>query len=467
MKESNNVYTSHSKKNMASYGFAKALSQFISIGFTAFGFYYYESEIGLNVWLVGLGYIIYAIYNAINDPLVGYLTNKPFKFTKKWGRRFPWIMLGGTLWVISYILIFTPPNVNPESESGALILFAWLVFAACLFDTFASIFFVNFSSLFPDKFRSIEERRTANAVATPIGLVGTTLAVILPPFFITFGDLRSYIIQAGVMVTFGLIILALSIPGCREDQETIDRYLATHIDKTERESFFGTMKSALKQKSFVVFIITYTLYQSLVICIQTSVPYVVRFILEMPASAIILVSMGFLLGSVLSIPLWNKLAQKTNNNRKTFLIACIFMAISAAPLIFTKSYIGIIIGMTLVGVGIGGTWIMLAPVLADVIDESVVRTGKREEGIYNGFQQFFGRIAILIQAITFVVVHTLTGFKEGASTQTPEAIFGIHIHFALMPMIFMLIGCIIFWKWYDLTPDKVKINQDKVKELGL
>lgn len=465
MSKTNVIDIKHSKKNMASYGFAKALSQFISIGFTAFGFYYYESEIGLNIWLVGLGYIIFAIYNAINDPIVGYLTNQPFKFTKKWGRRFPWIMIGGTLWVISYILIFTPPNVDPKS--GALILFAWLVFATCLFDTFASIFFVNFSSLFPDKFRTIEERRTANAIATPIGLVGTTLAVILPPFFITFGDLRSYIIQAGVMVTFGLIILALSIPGCREDQVTIDRYLTTHEDKTERESFFGTMKIALNQKSFVVFIITYTLYQSLVISIQTSVPYVVRFILEMPASAIILISMGFLLGSVFSIPLWNKLANKTNNNRKTFLISCMFLAIATAPLIFIKSYIGMIIGMTLVGVGIGGTWIMLAPVLADVIDESIVRTGKREEGIYNGFQQFFGRIAILIQAITFVVVHTLTGFEGGASTQTPEAIFGIHIHFALMPMIFMFIGCIIFWKWYDLTPDKIKINQDKVKELGL
>jgi len=455
MSKTNVIDIKHSKKNMASYGFAKALSQFISIGFTAFGFYYYESEIGLNIWLVGLGYVIFAIYNAINDPIVGYLTNQPFKFTKKWGRRFPWIMIGGTLWVISYILIFTPPNVDPKS--GALILFAWLVFATCLFDTFASIFFVNFSSLFPDKFRTIEERRTANAIATPIGLVGTTLAVILPPFFITFGDLRSYIIQAGVMVTFGLIILALSIPGCREDQVTIDRYLTTHDDKTERESFFGTMKIALNQKSFVVFIITYTLYQSLVISIQTSVPYVVRFILEMPASAIILISMGFLLGSVFSIPLWNKLANKTNNNRKTFLISCMFLAIATAPLIFIKSYIGMIIGMTLVGVGIGGTWIMLAPVLADVIDESIVRTGKREEGIYNGFQQFFGRIAILIQAITFVVVHTLTGFEGGASTQTPEAIFGIHIHFALMPMIFMFIGCIIFWKWYDLTPDKIKI----------
>ncbi len=53
----------HSKKNMASYGFAKALVEFVNFGFTAFGFYFYESELGLNVLLVGLGYIIFAIYN--------------------------------------------------------------------------------------------------------------------------------------------------------------------------------------------------------------------------------------------------------------------------------------------------------------------------------------------------------------------------------------------------------------------
>ena len=51
----------HSKKSMASYGCAKALNEFIDMAFTAFGFYYYESEIGLNVWLVSLGYIIFAI----------------------------------------------------------------------------------------------------------------------------------------------------------------------------------------------------------------------------------------------------------------------------------------------------------------------------------------------------------------------------------------------------------------------
>jgi GPH family glycoside/pentoside/hexuronide:cation symporter len=454
----------HSKKSMASYGSAKALSMFIDMAFTAFGFYYYESEIGLNVLLVGLGYIIFAIYNAVNDPLVGYLTDRPFKFTKRWGRRFPWIILGGAVWVLSYILIFTPPNVDPVS--GAWILFAWLVFATCFFDTFNSLFFVSFSSLFPDKFRSVEERRTANAIATPIGILGIVAGGILPPLFITFGEIRTYIIQAGVMILIGLVLLALSIPGCREDQVIIDRYLATY-DQRERVSFFSSLRIALKQKNFVIIIIFYTLYQSLVICVQTSIPYITRFVFGLEANAIIFMMASFLIGAIFSIPIWIKLAQKTNDNRKIIMIAGFFLAFITLPLSFITDYYILIPILIIWGVALGGFWVMLAPLLADVIDESVVMTNKREEGIYFGFRQFFGRLAILIQAITFMVVHTLTGFNEGASIQSQQAVWGIQLHFGIIPMIFMLIGMIFFVKFYDLTPEKVKANQEKVMELGL
>jgi GPH family glycoside/pentoside/hexuronide:cation symporter len=465
MKNNEIIEIRHSKKNMASYGFGKFLTEMFSMGFASFGFYFYESEIGLNVWLVGLGYIAFALWNAVNDPLVGYLTNRPFKFTKKWGRRFPWMMIGGIPWVISYILIFTPPNVDPQS--GALILLAWLIFATCLFDTFFSLFWISFASLFPDKFRSVEERRTATGIQTPIGIVGIFLGALIPPLFITFGNLQSYVIHAIVMIIIGSVVLGLAIPGCREDQVTIDRYLAKHTEPKERASFFGTLKLALKQKTFVIFIITYTLYRTLVMCIQASVPYVVRFVLEEEARAAMFLSAGFLIGALVSTPFWIKLAHKTNNNRKVILIAAFSLTIFTIPLIFINNLIFLAIAMILWGVGLGGFWAMLAPVLADVIDESVVKTGKREEGIYSGFQAFFGRFAIVIQAIVFALAHSFTGFEEGASTQSAQAVWGIQMHFALIPAIFMLLAALIFWKWYDLTPERVKANQDKVKEIGL
>ncbi|MFW9947428.1 MAG: MFS transporter [Candidatus Odinarchaeota archaeon] len=68
---------------MASYGFGKFLNGFIEMAFTSFYFFFYERTIGLQTELVFLAFIIYAIWNAINDPIVGYVTNRPFKFTKK------------------------------------------------------------------------------------------------------------------------------------------------------------------------------------------------------------------------------------------------------------------------------------------------------------------------------------------------------------------------------------------------
>ena len=120
----------HSKIGMASYGFNSFSREFLRIAFTTFGFFFYESEIGLNVWLIFIAYTIFAIYNMFNDPLIGYLTNRPFRWTRKWGRRFPWIILGGLPWGFTYMLIFTPPTY--DAVGGAWILFIWLLITSYL-----------------------------------------------------------------------------------------------------------------------------------------------------------------------------------------------------------------------------------------------------------------------------------------------------------------------------------------------
>jgi Na+/melibiose symporter-like transporter len=71
--------------------------------------------------------------------------------------------------------------------------------------------------------------------------------------------------------------------------------------------------------------------------------------------------------------------------------------------------------------------------------------------------------------MSFAIIHSLTGFVEGAGPEAqPElALVGIRLHLALVPMIAILMGAFIFWKWYDLRPEKVDENQLKIKELKL
>ncbi len=455
----------HSKINMASYGFGKYIVEFLNMAFGTFAYFFYESEIGLESWIVGFGFIIFALWNMFNDPLIGYLTNRPFKFTKKWGRRFPWVIIGGIPYIFCYMLIFMPPAINPTE--GAWILFAWFVFTTCLFDTFASLYWVNFAAIFPEKFRSLEERRTGTGLQTIVGILGIALGAIFPPILVTYGVPQTYIVQGGAVVIFCFIGLGLAIPGCREDQVTINRYLDKYEEQPTRESFFKSLRIALKQKNFLAFVITYALYQTLTNLMTGSLAFLVRYVLGESASAQMLLSIGFLVGSLVSIPLWIKLAHKSNDNRKILLIAGVALTCVNIPLMFIDNLIGMIIGLLIWGLAFGGFWTLLWPVLGDVIDESIVITGQRKEGIYMGIQAFFGRLALLNQAIVFTIVHVATGFVEGAETQGSLAVWGIQMHFSLIPMIFMGISMLIFWKWYNLTPEKVKINREKLTELGL
>jgi GPH family glycoside/pentoside/hexuronide:cation symporter len=457
----------HPKKIMASFAFGTFMNEFLWMAFSAFAFFFYEGEIGLNVLIVGLAFIIYAIWNAVNDPLFGFLTDRPFKFTKKWGRRFPWMIIGGIPWVLSYILIFTPPNVNPNTSQGSWILFGWLLFSLCLFDTFCSLHWVNYSSLFPDKFRSPEERRTANGFNILIGVLGTVSGAVVPPLFIVFGNLQSYIIQAGVVFLVAIIALSISIPGVRDEKIYVNRYLDNYSKQTTKTQFFKSLKTSLNQRNFIVYIAIILAYQIMIRSMTASIPYVARFILNLEASVITIIMGSFLISVLISTPFWVKLAHKLNDNRKVLLITGSLLVIFTIPLIFVNTLMGFVIAMVIWGLVLGGFWAMQMVCLADVIDESVVKNCKREEGLYNGINTFFSRLAIIAQAISFAIVHTLTGFVEGADTQSAQAILGIKIHFAVIPLFALLIGVLVFWKWYNLTPDKISQNQLKIKEMGL
>ena len=456
----------HSKKNIASYGFGRFLAQFLSFAFNAYVLFYYESELGLASWLVGLGFIIFAVWNAINDPILGYFVDRPFKFTKKRGRRFPWIMIGGILWIFSYVLIFTPPSVDPQE--GALILFGWLVFATCLYDTCFSLFSINLWGLFPDKFTSSEERRTAGGLTGVIGTAGVFFGAMVPPMFIKFGDPQSYIIQAGVMILISVIILVLAIPGCRDDQIRVDRYLKKWEEGMERESFLKTFKMLIKHKNFVAYQIVMVFYLAAVTSMIASVPYLTRYILKMEAGAITLLMLGYLIGTFIGIPVITKVANKVDDNTKVMAVTGVLLAISIFPFYFLVDYMTLFVVFIFMGICVGAYWALLTmPLLSDVIDEGAVIMGKRSEGIYQGAGLFIQRAAWVVATVAIVGIHILTGFVEGAETQSAEAVWGIQVHFGLLPAIFALISALAVWKLIKLSPEKIQSTQAKLKELGL
>ncbi len=453
----------YSKWIMASYGVGPAFNQFFRMAFITFGFFFYEVIVGLNVWLVGFAYIIFAIWNAVNDPIVGYMTDRKFKFTKKWGRRFPWTIIGGIPATIIYVFIFAPPNIDPAS--GAWILFLWLVIMTCLFDTFFSIWWINFYAVFPTKFQTVEARRTASGIITPIGIIGITLGGILPPLFVDYNVRFSFFLQALIVGLVGFVMLLFGIPGWRDDKEAVKEYLNKYDHTKQEKSILKSFREVFHQKSFLIWIVIYFAFNTLVFCIQASLPYMVNFIFNRGSESQLFLQVSFLIGAIISIPFWITVAQRINSNKKTILISAFILSIITGLLTFISVFFILLIVVIFWGFALGGVWSMERPVLSDTIDQSVINTGKREEGTYISVMMFFNRISMLFQVIIFVIVHSLTGFEEGTSSQSSLANWGIQLHFGLIPMLILLIGVLIFWKFYDLTKERVEKNKERLLKI--
>ena len=472
----------HSKIIMASYGSRELFQQWVMAAFGFTVFFFYEAVVGLDVILAAIAFSLYSVWNAINDPLIGYLMEKyhmPWE-KKRNLKRFPWLIIAVIPWLLSYFLIFMvplewDPVKNPEDNWP---VFGWFLTTICIYDTTVTLFDINIVSIYPDKFRGLNERRTTTGMGTIFGIIGLVLSAIIPPLFITTGIKETYRTAALITVILGLIFFTFILPGVWEDKKTRERY-QQRWDKSESEEiepFLKTAKMAIKDRVLMSKILLLFGFQVGTVMLQTSAFYIVTYILDEEASAITYLLGAMLLGAIISVPFWVLISHRVNDNKRLSIIASFVMFFTFLPMIFVTNMLAWIIVLFLFGIGLGGQWFCDPPTMADVLDDIAVRTEKRQQAIYYGYQVFFIKLGQTTIAITIAIVHVLTGFVEGAPSlkqlrarsPTPDlALFGIRIHAAIVPAIILLITIFIFWKFYDLTPDKVASNKEKLKVLRL
>ncbi len=448
---------------MGSYGMGKFLAEFFQQAFGVLVFFFYEVVIGLDVGLGALGFIIYSLYNALNDPLIGYLTEKKkTRLSERFGRRFPWIFIGSLLYITSFLFIFIVPS---QIQSNQFLILLWMIISTCVYDTFYSLWDVSYQSLFPDKFRDSSARNATAGIATVVGVIGIAAGFILPTILTDEFAPVTYINNALIFILIGVFAIALLLPGVKEDKIMIERYIIDRSEKTKDESFFKELFGAFHERNFLAWIIIYMFYQSAVVSITASVEYLGTFVIKTTTT---LIFVGFLGGALIAIVFWLYLAKIIGSNQRTMMITATIMGIFSLPMLIVSDLYGFTIIAFLIGLGFGGYWMIMTPALSDVIDEIVIKTGRRNDGIFMGFRAFFGRFAFAIQAIAFAVVHELTGFiNDPKAVQSELALFGIQIHTGLIPALFLFIGVIVFYFMNTLNTEKVSANKEKLREMNL
>jgi GPH family glycoside/pentoside/hexuronide:cation symporter len=445
---------------MISYAFGYIIINFLlGTGFSLV-IYFYEVEVGIAVVLLSLAYVIFAIWNMVNDPILGFLTDRPFKWTKKWGLRAPWVVFSAFPILIFYFLIWTPP----ESVND-MFIFLYFIIITCVFDTFFSIYNDHVYGGFTNQFPSEYERRRAFAISTILmGLIITGMGI-AGNLIVVYGDRGSFITYAIVMTILLVIYNVILFAGISESEQMKTMFI-TAFEKAEAKSFAKTMKTALKQRNFSVSLAGYTCEITAMTLVSASTIYMFRYVYRLNYSYAAIPGLAGLIGFVIVVPFWYNYARK-HGFKKTYWVCFILHGLTFIPFLFITDYLSIIIFTFISAIFYSGEVTMLMPVASDTYDEVSSVMEKRVDATLVGVRNFFFRVAFLAVGVIIPLVHILTAFDPNLDIQSPLAVWGVRVHAALIPMIILIGMGLIFRKYYTLEGKEKEALVMKLKDIGI
>jgi GPH family glycoside/pentoside/hexuronide:cation symporter len=424
--------------------------------------YFYLGVVNMDITFYLIAMIIYMVFNMFNDPLLGYFCDKSTRFIERWGKRFPFIVIS-IPWCFIVIFLYMPPSVDEIGQFG---IFLWFLIFLCIYDMIFSLFDINRTGLFPDKFRDNQDRKWGGMITTVLETIGILLGVLIPVLTIEFyGQDLGWRIQAIIISLVAFVFLVLMIPGVREDQEMRQR--RSRVDKILTEPFIKGLKSSMRDKHFAGFMILYVAYTSTMGLVMASIPFLVQDILQLSKIGELVV-LCYIIAAIIGAPFWYKVSTKLGIKRVT-LIGAILLACMGMPFLFIplgpEGLIFVIIVFTIAGFVDAAIITMTMPLFSSVIDNATIETGRRREGLYKGVWLFFSRVGLAIRAIVFWLVQITFGYHSGSTD--PYELMGLRFQLSVFPMIISGLGILVFWRLYQITPQQLELNIEKLKELKL
>ena len=431
--------------------------------FSAYYLFFYESELNMSVGLIATGYTIFVIWDAINDVIVGHLSDKQTRFTKKWGRRFPWIIAGFIPLILGFLLIWIPP------QGSEIIHFIWFVGTICLYETGVTMTQAPLFALFAEKFRSEKERMRNSALTPYVGLITFAIGAILPPLIIQIGVTSSYFVAALIILIPCLLFIILGIHGCREDTASIESSLKSIEHAKETKMSLGkVLKTVLRSKNFLRFSIIALIFTTGMTLFNTTLLYYLLYIAHIDAGMLGLISLSGFIMILVSTPVWLIISKKIS--KKAILLSGLFVFI---PIYLAYSISGLNLTMMFVlecvkGIFFGGFMIALLPTLSETVDEIAVQTEQMNPGAYMGIYSLIQRLGYLLPPIIIAIIFNLTGFNSegGIIDISQSAINGILGAMSWVPAILVLLA-IPLGLTYDIDKKKSQELKLKLHELDI
>lgn len=398
-------------------------------GISTFLLLFYNQVIGLPPQMVSTAIFIALVFDAFVDPAIGQLSDN---FRSKWGRRHPFMYAAAIPVAIAFFLIWNPPV---GWEAGAI----WIYMLACLltirlFDTFFELPSV---ALLPELTRDYNERTLILALRSLFGVIGGLgMTLLAYQVFLrenpdgTGGVLSregyfNYALAAAGLIAFFILVSSLS---------THSRIPYLTPAPTRKITFVGMARevaATLNNRSFIVLTVS-GIFLYIALGVRGALElYFSLYFWGFNQAQLSLLAIAGIVASFIGAPLAPVLGKrfgKKNLSLTTFSLAVItglgpillrvlgLMPANGTDLLFWIMFFDVIVNGALAIIN----GIMLTSMIADVVEDSEVKTGRRSEGLLNSADNLFKKIVSGVGVLISGAVLAFIAFPQGAErTEVP------------------------------------------------
>jgi GPH family glycoside/pentoside/hexuronide:cation symporter len=430
---------------------------------------FFTNVAGIPAGLAGSVLLIGKIWDAVNDPIVGVLTDKTQ--SRRWGRRLPWMLYGAIPFGIFFFLQWIVPPFSNNQGSNVWALFWYYVVIGLISQVFYTVVNLPYTALTPELTQDYDERTSLNSFRFTFSIGGSILSLLLSKvvFSVISDRQQQYLVLAAICTVISILSLYWCVYGVRD---RVLAFEAKRIQVQESESipFFQQLKIAFSNRPFL-FVIGIYLFSWLGVQVTASIiPYFVINCMALPESDVPTVMIAVQGTALLMLFVWTAVSKKIGKKLVYFLGMSLWIIAGAGLFFLQPGQISLMYVMAVMaGFGVSTAYLVPWSMIPDVIELDELQTGQRREGIFYGFMVLLQKFGLAFGL--FLVGNALqaSGFKEAVAGQTAlpiqpdSALLAIRIAVGPIPTICLIFGLVLTY-FYPITREMHAEMLLKLKE---
>jgi Na+/melibiose symporter-like transporter len=385
---------------------------------------FYAEDLGLGLALTGTILLLVRILDVVSDPLVGLISDR---LPTRYGRRKPWIALGGVAAAVALVALFTPPTGVSAFYLGfwsAVLYVGWTLIA------------VPYNAWGAELSDDYDQRTTITTVREGFGIAGILIAATLPFLLGLIGWDKAAQLSgmAWATVIAGSLLVAFALARVPEARQR-----RTSTSLSIRDMVRGLGQNAPFRHLVVAWFIN-GLANGLPAVL---LPLFLKHWLEAgttEAAGMILIYFAF---AVLGLPLWLRLSSRTSKNRTW--CAAMMAAIVAfiwVPMTGPENLWMFAVICAVTGVALGADLALPPAMQADVIDVDRARSGEERAGVYFALWYMAQKLALAVAVGIAFPILEWSGLEDGTSLGLVMLVF----LYAGLPVLLKLLAFALIWR---------------------